>query len=141
MATRNDKTTRRPQAAAQSAVSATGTNDARVVAFAEQMGRLVGTVYARTEGWADSQGLKDQLARIRDGATDLLNRLGSATAPASASAPRKQHPQRGRSGGKVDAPGKKHRKAPPATPGIKHSDLMIPKVTAAQKIRKGRRGG
>lgn len=49
----------------------------------------------------------------------------------------------GRSGGKVDAPGKKHRGAPPATPGIKHSDLMIPKVTAAQKMRKGgnRRGG
>jgi hypothetical protein len=49
----------------------------------------------------------------------------------------------GRSGGKVDAPGKKHRGAPAATPGIKHSDLMIPKVTAAQKMRKGgnRRGG
>ena len=47
----------------------------------------------------------------------------------------------GRSGGKVDAPGKKHRKAPAATHGIKHSDLMIPKVTAAQNMRKGRRGG
>ena len=47
----------------------------------------------------------------------------------------------GRSGGKVGAPGKTHRKAPVPTPGIKHSDLMIPKVTAAQKMRKGRRGG
>jgi len=50
----------------------------------------------------------------------------------------------GRSGGKVDAPGKKHRKAPEATHGVKHSDLMIPKVTAAQKMRRGgggRRGG
>jgi hypothetical protein len=47
----------------------------------------------------------------------------------------------GRSGGKVDAPGKKHRGAPAATPGVKHSDLMIPKVTAAQQMRKGRRGG
>jgi hypothetical protein len=47
----------------------------------------------------------------------------------------------GRSGGKVDAPGKTHRKAPAPTPGVKHSDLMIPKVTAAQKMRKGRRGG
>jgi hypothetical protein len=49
--------------------------------------------------------------------------------------------QAGRSGGKVDAPGKKHRGAPAPTPGIKHSDLMIPKVTAALKERKGRRGG
>jgi hypothetical protein len=50
----------------------------------------------------------------------------------------------GRSGGKVDAPGKKHRGAPAATPGVKHSDLMIPKVTAATKMRRGgsgRRGG
>ena len=47
----------------------------------------------------------------------------------------------GRSGGKVDAPGKKHRGAPASTPGIKHSDLMIQKVTAAQNMRKGRRGG
>jgi hypothetical protein len=49
--------------------------------------------------------------------------------------------QTGRSGGKVDAPGKKHRGAPAPTPGIKHSDLMIPKITAALKERKGRRGG
>jgi hypothetical protein len=49
----------------------------------------------------------------------------------------------GRSGGKVDAPGKKHRKAPAATPGVKKSDLMIPKA-ALQKMRRGgggRRGG
>ena len=56
-------------------------------------------------------------------------------------ATRKDKTQTGRSGGKVDAPGKTHRKAPAATPGIKHSDLMIPKVTAAQTMRKGRRGG
>jgi hypothetical protein len=50
--------------------------------------------------------------------------------------------QTGRSGGKVDAPGKKHRGAPAATPGIKHSDLMIPKTAIAQKMRRGgRRGG
>ena len=55
-------------------------------------------------------------------------------------ATRKDKTPTGRSGGKVDAPGKTHRKAPAATPGIKHSDLMIPKVTAAQKMRKGRRG-
>jgi hypothetical protein len=54
---------------------------------------------------------------------------------------RKEQTPAGRSGGKVDAPGKTHRKAPIPTLGIKHSDLMIPKVTAAQKNRKGRRGG
>jgi hypothetical protein len=47
---------------------------------------------------------------------------------------------KGRSGGKVDAPGKTHRKAPAALHGIKHSDETIPKLKAAQTMRRGRRG-
>jgi len=40
-------------------------------------------------------------------------------------ATRKDKTPAGRSGGKVDAPGKKHRGAPVPTPGIKKSNLMI----------------
>jgi hypothetical protein len=40
---------------------------------------------------------------------------------------------KGRSGGKVDAPGKKHRKPPASTRGVKHSDEMVAKANAAEK--------
>jgi hypothetical protein len=38
----------------------------------------------------------------------------------------------------VDAPGKSHRKPPPSARGIKHSDEMIPKLKAAQTMRRRR---
>ena len=41
-------------------------------------------------------------------------------------ATRKEQTLTGRSGGKVDAPGKKHRGAPASTTGVKKSNLMIP---------------
>jgi hypothetical protein len=58
----------------------------RVVAFAEQLGRMVGTVERKTTGWLDMAALSDQLTRIRDGAADLLSHLGSG-ASASQQAP------------------------------------------------------
>ena len=42
----------------------------------------------------------------------------------------------GRSGGVVDAPGKKHRRPPPAAHGVKHSDETIAKGRGAARIRK-----
>jgi hypothetical protein len=50
--------------------------EARVVAFAEQLGRMVGTVERKTTGWLDMAALSDQVTRIRDGAADLLGHLG-----------------------------------------------------------------
>ena len=107
-------------------------NDAmeqRVVAFAEQLGRIVGTVQAKAEGWMDRDALNKQIASVRDGAADLLEQLsdgvtnvtgaaskatgigaGAATAPA-AGAPAATSANRSR--GAVDAPGKKHRKPAP----------------------------
>jgi hypothetical protein len=52
----------------------------RVVAFAEQLGRMVGTVERKTTGWLDMAALSDQLTRIRDGAADLLGHLGGGSA-------------------------------------------------------------
>jgi hypothetical protein len=48
----------------------------RVVAFAEQLGRMVGTVERKATGWLDMASLSDQVTRIRDGAADLLSHLG-----------------------------------------------------------------
>jgi hypothetical protein len=53
-----------------------GAMEQRVIAFAEQLGRMVGTVERKTTGWLDMATLSDQLTRIRDGAADLLGHLG-----------------------------------------------------------------
>jgi hypothetical protein len=158
MVKRKDTTTTSDQATQSSAASATDTVEQRVVAFAEQLGRIVSTVQARADGWLDHQTLNDQLIRVRDGAADLLQRLDSGTASPSSTATlaqttgntpgrsvtattaRRATATTGRSGGKVDAPGKTHRKPPESTPGIKHSDEMIPKLKAAQTMRRRRRG-
>jgi hypothetical protein len=121
------------------------TVEERVVAFAEQVGRLIGTVESKSERWVDQKALSGQLTQIRDGAVDLLNHLGSAIASGRAAAkPRK--PQRkastaGRSGGTVDAPGKTHRKMAKGARGAKHSDERISKVKAAKTMRRSQRRG
>jgi hypothetical protein len=160
MAKRKDTTTPSAPAAPRSVTSATDTVEQRVVAFAEQLGRIVGTVHAKADGWLDRQTLNDELTRIRDGAADLLHHLGSRTPSdpvAAAPAPRRttgDTPERsattttarrasaetGRSGGKVDAPGKRHRKPPPSARGTKHSDEKIPKMRAGKIMRRSGRG-
>src|SRR5688572_11236797 len=97
----------------------------RVVAFAEQLGRIAGTLQAKAEGWLDREALTRQIANVRDSATELLEQLaggatkGSKKDPAATAAPGKA---KGRSGGVVDAPGKKHRKPMPADPGANVAD-------------------
>jgi hypothetical protein len=92
----------------------------QVIAFAEQLGRIVGTVQAKAEGWLDPEPLKEQISRVRDSASALLEQLGvqKASTPKRAAATARSDSKttgsaggnRGRSGGAVDAPGKKHRK-------------------------------
>lgn len=100
-----------------------------VVAFAEQVGRIVGTVQAKADGWLESSALSDQVARIRDSAATLLQRLRTQTEQKTERVVSGQRGRRklttagernasagGRSGGVVDAPGKKHRKPSPRVP-------------------------
>jgi hypothetical protein len=91
-----------------------------VIALAEQLGTFLGRVQAKAEGWLESDALREQVGQIRDGATQLLNRVNSAAAevrksvaPPAKKAKSTAAPAKGRSGGTVDAPGKRHRKAPP----------------------------
>jgi hypothetical protein len=81
------------------------------VAFAEQLGRMVGTIQAKAEGWLDRETLNQQIVSVRDGAAHLLEQLADATkatkTPAAVGA---SAGNGGRSGGTVDAPGKRHRK-------------------------------
>jgi hypothetical protein len=122
------------------------TVEERVVAFAEQLGRLIGTVESKSERWVDQKALNDQLTQIRDGAADLLKHLGSALASGRAAAkPQKARSKAatsvGRSGGAVDAPGKTHRKMAKGARGAKHSDQRISKIKAAKMLRRPQRTG
>jgi hypothetical protein len=122
------------------------TVEEHVVAFAEQLGRLIGTVESNSERWVDQKALNDQLTQIRDGAVELLNHLGGAIASGRAAAkPQKTQPKAatpvGRSGGTVDAPGKTHRKMARGAPGTKHSDERISKIKTAKTMRRGHRRG
>jgi hypothetical protein len=114
----------------------------RVVAFAQQLGRIAGNVQAKTAGWMDGDTLKNELVRVRDGAADLLQQLTAdvppvpENKPTAGAAPGRS---RGRSGGIVDAPGKKHRPPMPTDPGADRADSQAAKMRAAKTMVKTRR--
>jgi hypothetical protein len=123
-----------------SSPTSAGVMEQRVLAFAEQLGRVAGSVQAATDGWIDREGLKKQIASVRDGAADLLAQLADATttagkkkaivrkAPAGAST--------GRSGGTVDAPGKTHRKRMASDPDARIAESQATKMRAARTMFK-----
>ena len=119
----------------------------RLTAFAEQLGWMAGTIQAKAEGWMDGDKLSKQIASVRDGAAQLLAQLKPGTTkarkkPLAPAAPRRD---KGRSGGVVDAPGKKHRKptATDASVKVENSQaakLRTAKTTMAKTNRRRGRG-
>ena len=126
-------------ASAPSSINTPGALEQRVLAFAEQLGRIAGTVQARTAGWMEGDTLKNDLAGVRDGAADLVHQLtGNAPiAPkrkgAKAGTARKAQ---GRSGGVVDAPGKRHRPRLPADPDARRAGSQAAKMRGAKTMAK-----
>jgi len=89
----------------------------QVLAFAEQLGYVAGSIESKAEGWMDREKLSRQVASVRDGAKQLLDQLATGVASRVRRRPAPKKPVRkARSGGTVDAPGKKHRKPAPAGP-------------------------
>ena len=115
----------------------------RVIALAEQLGRFIGTVQRKADGWLNRDALTGEVTRIRDEASALLDQIsgGDAAAKAKSPAAPKKKQARGRSGGVVDAPGKKHRTRPPSARGAKHSDDRVAKVASAKTMRRPQRRG
>ena len=96
--------------------------------------RIAGSLQAKAEGWMDRERLNAQFASVRDGAADLLEQLAGGATKASSG--------RGRSGGVVDAPGKKHRKPLPPDPGARMVDSQAAKLrTATTMVKTNRRRG
>ncbi|MEO6235583.1 MAG: hypothetical protein ABIQ52_01205 [Vicinamibacterales bacterium] len=143
MAKRNSGTTQTRAATNTTTAQrpATDTLDPRVAAFAEQLGRIAGTMQAKAEGWMDRDALNKQIASVRDGAAQLLDQLAQVAAVAqsaakSSAAAAPVAPAKGRSGGVVDAPGKKHRKAPPSDPGARRANVQAAKMRNAMPMAK-----
>ena len=115
----------------------------RVMAFAEQLGRIVGTIQAKADGWLDGETLHRQIAAVRDDATQLLDQLTGgakkATKKAKAAAAAARRAGKGRSGGGVDAPGKKHRKKAPTDPEAKTARSQADKMRMAKTMVKTHR--
>ena len=121
--------------------------NSQALALAEQLGRIAGTLEGTAEAWLNKASLTDQLTKVRDGASQLLNSLAGAAANGrraiqktnGAKTSRAVPTRRGASAAGADpahAPGKKHRKPSPTVHGAKHSDSTIPKAKSAAARRR-----
>ena len=145
-------------------VAATGTGGAtgstvdsmeqKMLAFAEQLGRIVGTVQAKAEGWLDRDALKAQISGVRDSASNLLDQLGGGMAKAVAvtrqaadsasSASRSMRKAAGRPGNTAGAKGKGAAKAKISAKGKVASKVKASATSGAASAKsagKGRSGG
>ena len=115
----------------------------RVIAFAEQLGRMVGTIQAKADGWLEAETLHKQIATVRDDAARLVDQLTGgarkATKKATAAAAAARRAGKGRSGGVVDARGKTHRKRAPADPDAKTARSQADKMRMAKTMVKTHR--
>jgi len=114
----------------------------RLVAFADQLGVFVATVRAKGESSLDRIVLTTELGRIRDTAVDLLAHLTredtsqrqTPVMPTAATVV-------SRSGGPVDAPGKRHRKPQPQERIDKQMGEPRGKQMGQKNFKRGRRSG
>jgi hypothetical protein len=89
----------------------------------------------------DRDVLTKQIATVRDAAAELLEQLAGGTTKASRRNPAAAAlgKAKGRSGGVVDAPGKKHRRPMPADPRANVADSQAAKMRTAQTMVKTNR--
>jgi hypothetical protein len=121
MAKRSSTTTTKPgksrPAARHDTAASVGAIEQQVLAFAEQLGYAAGTIRTKAGGALDRKALARQIAGVRDGAKRMLDQLATGVASRVRRQPAPKRPVRkARSGGTVDAPGKRHRKPAPAGP-------------------------
>ena len=121
--------------------------NSQALALAEQLGRIAGTLEGTAEAWLNRAAVTDQLTKVRDGATQLLNTLAGGAASARRATQKKTAaPNRSTrrvvgaaSADPAHAPGKAHRKAAPTVKGAKKSDQRIPKAKQAATARQRRK--
>jgi hypothetical protein len=129
----------------QKSDTATRELNSQALALAEQLGRIAGTLEGTAEAWLNRAAVTDQLMKVRDGATQLLNSLagGAANARRAAQKSAANRGTRRQAGAAVadpaHAPGKRHRKPGQTVRGAKHSVSTIPKAKASAAARRRRK--
>jgi hypothetical protein len=145
--------------------SADATIERRLIEFAEQLGHFAGNLQSKADHLLDGEALAAQMATVRASAAELLTHLAAGAKQASASAARvvartprpgvagkkkvvtaakgaakKASPaggtSKGRSGGVVDAPGKKHRKPLPKDPQASQARSQTAKLREVMPMAK-----
>ena len=126
-----------PAGSAKSA-NTTSAMERQVLAFAEQLGYVAGSIQSRAGSLTDRKTLSRQVSSVRDGAKLLLDQLASEVKKRVRQTPAPPPPRarQARSGGTVDAPGKKHRKPAPAGPAKATTRSQTAKVLAAAPMAK-----
>ncbi len=126
--------------------------------LAEQLGWFLGTMRSKADNLLDNESVKQQVSQIRDGAMQLFDRVNKASAAAmesakaatlSAAKPAAKPVAKsvakpaanGRSGGTVDAPGKRHRKAPPQEAINKRMGEEVGKKAGQKQFKVGKSRG
>lgn len=116
----------------------------QVIALAEQLGRIAGTIQGTAESSVDRRKLADQLARVRDGASRMLEGLNGGDvkrrkAPKAKKVKGASPATTRQAADLAHAPGKRRRKPAPTMRGVKKSDERIPKLRTAQAVRQRRK--
>ena len=112
----------------------------QAIALAEQIGRRAGTIQGTAEAWLHRQQAADQLARIRDRATEMLKGLGvTGSRGKTRKRSKTVSASRSRQADPAHAPGKRHRKPAPSKRGVKKSNQAIPKMRTAAAVRQRRK--
>ncbi len=110
----------------------------QAVALAEQLGRIAGTIEGTAEGLLNRQRIAEQLTRVRDSASRMLQDLTARAKPKGRNA-KKKPAKAMRAADPARAPGKRRRKPGPTLHGAKKSDLAIPKARTAAAARQRRK--
>jgi len=146
------KAAKKPAAVAATKDSA----EPMLITLAEQLGSFLGGLQRQADVLMENESVQHQVTLIRDGATQLLERVNQASesvrksaakaatsvkssiASAGKSAP--PAPMR-RSRGAVDAPGKKHRKPPPQEKIDRHMGEPVGKQMGQKSMKNRMRSG
>jgi hypothetical protein len=116
----------------------------QAIALARQLGHMAGTMEKTAEGWLTHPSFAEQLTRVRDGASRMLESLSRASLGRKASKANRAKRARRQStvaqaADASRAPGKRRRKPAPTVRGAKKSDERIPKMRTAAAVRKRRK--
>jgi hypothetical protein len=110
----------------------TGRTEEKLLDFAEDLGRLLGTAQAKADGWLNQRTtIAEQLAQIRDTANQYLQQLtggGAATTGGAVPGGRKGRP-----------PGSTNKRAPGRPPGSGRKKKRTMSAEARQKIAAAQR--